>query len=65
MKLAPRQIEFVVYLVGLLVLGFVQAQVRRALGDVLSLVCVIAYLIAVRGLGVALVKVFALRESGK
>ena len=56
--------EFLVYLVGVAILGLSQAYVRAAVGsDVLSFLLAIAYLLVLRAIGWGLSRVLAKRQQ--
>jgi hypothetical protein len=52
-----------IYLIGILLLGYFQYSVRSLLGDLLSFVAIIGYLILLRLLGIAAVRAVEWRES--
>lgn len=59
-----RRIEFVVYLVGICVMGLFQQQLRTSIGsDPLAFIVVIGYLLFLRALGWGLSKAFVKREQ--
>jgi hypothetical protein len=62
--MTPRRIEFIVYLVGIALLGLFQQQFRAAIGvDALAFVVVIVYLLCLRALGWALSKLLVKHEQ--
>ena len=59
-----RRIEFIVYLVGIALLGLCQQQLRAAIGsDAWAFVAVIGYLICLRALGCALSRALVNNEQ--
>jgi len=58
-----RHLPFLVYLVGMLPLAYFQGSIRAMLGDPLAFVAAIGYLVALRLLGIAAVRIFEQREQ--
>ena len=59
-----RRIDFIVYLVGIALLGLFQQQLRTAIGsDALAFAVVIGYLLCLRALGWALGKALVKHEQ--
>ena len=62
--MASRRIEFLVYLVGTVVLGLFQARLRAAIdSDGIAFVAVLGYLVFLRALGWLLKKALSKHEQ--
>ena len=58
-----KHLPFLIYLIGMVPLGYFQSSVRGNLGDPLAFAVAIGYLIALRFLGIAMVQVLGWREK--
>jgi hypothetical protein len=58
-----RRLPFLIYLIGMVPLGYFQDSIRVMLGDPLALAAAIGYLIALRLLGMTAVRIFEWREK--
>jgi len=61
--LQKNHLPFLIYLIGIALLGYFQYEVRTFLGDLLSLAAIAGYLISLRLLGIAAVRTVEWRES--
>lgn len=57
-----RRLPILIYLIGVSLLGYFQYSVRSLLGDLLSFVAILGYLILLRLLGAATVRAVEWRE---
>lgn len=61
--LHKKRLPFLVYFVGMVPLGYFQHSVRMSLGDILAFVVAAGYLVALRLLGLAVVRILDWREK--